>query len=266
MSADTLRILYCYTMTHNSGFAPHYGMPEEGRRVCTLACCKPQVRHSLGRSYHGKYQQLPSTERAAAISAEGVWLFGIAGSALRNALQHGPHACGELIRHYAPVYLMHVMDILTFDEYYEAYPFKRKNNAYGHADNIYHTALIQDSSKMTKSYFQSVGFGDTEEADFRKDIRGKYVLISTDYYNFNGGGIDAGMHDAYYPLIERLMVRVRDVKKKGLEELTAFLNSALDRGVWEQYHNAVAKLCGQQGTACGGDSRKGASCGGASCC
>lgn len=87
-------ILYCYTMTHDTGFAPN---PYHG--LLTLATCKPLIR---------KYAK------------EGYWISGWTGNAVHDK-QGGTDTkgAGRLI------YLAQVSEVLSFKEYWEKYPKKR---------------------------------------------------------------------------------------------------------------------------------------------
>ena len=87
-------ILYCYTMTHDTGFAPN---PYHG--ILTLATCKPLIR---------KYAK------------EGYWISGWTGNAVHDK-QGGidTKGAGRLI------YLAQVSEVLSFQQYWEKYPTKR---------------------------------------------------------------------------------------------------------------------------------------------
>ena len=87
-------ILYCYTMTHDTGFAPN---PYHG--ILTLATCKPLIR---------KYAKV------------GYWISGWTGNAVHDK-QGGidTKGAGRLI------YLAQVSEVLSFQQYWEKYSIKR---------------------------------------------------------------------------------------------------------------------------------------------
>ena len=94
---DSLALLYVYTMTHDTGFAPHV---DRSGRFLTLATCKPKIR---------------------AVAKLGDWIMGIAGVARLDGSRRG-----------RVVYLAEVTrDPSTFSDYFSAAEFQ------GRLDNIY---------------------------------------------------------------------------------------------------------------------------------
>lgn len=162
--------LYCYTMTHDTGFAPN---PYHG--VLTLATCKPLIR---------KYAKV------------GYWISGWTGNAVHDK-QGGidTKGAGRLI------YLAQVSEILSFQQYWEKYPIKRplelcdesptskkgcgcfvKINSISDyddcGDNIYKTDE-NDPSKFIQLKNRHHGKEQQEH-----DLSGENVLICKDFYYF----------------------------------------------------------------------------------
>lgn len=143
-----------YKLDHDFGFAPH---PFDG--VCTLACCKPDIR------------------KRAEI---GHYVVGMGSVELGNI--------GKLI------YWMKVEDIISFDQYYVAdWAQSRKPNMKGSKkerarDNIYHTdpetgEYVQDFS------FHSLKAGVTDFSNLDTDTgKTPNVLVSRTFSYFGGDG------------------------------------------------------------------------------
>lgn len=138
--------VYSYVVEHDLGFAPN---PFD--QVCTLACCKPQIRK---RAKLGDY-----------ILGTG---------AARLKLQ------GQLI------YWMRVDEVLTFDEYWADLRFRRKRPVMGgstylrYGDNIYHRD--GDKAFRQEDSFHSREDGSTSPGDLKRDTSTTdRVLLSRDF-------------------------------------------------------------------------------------
>ena len=173
--------LYVYTMTNDSGFAPNpfYG-------VCTLACCKPRIRNSVGGRLYQKSQE--------EILRAGVWVAGVAGEDLNKRIKG---IRGSLL------YLMQVTEIRTFEAYWREYPQKQPrgeayfanpydNHGDSNSDFTFCGDNIYDVSQTEKSIRQLPSFHQTRDkfiaTDAAHDISGEYVLLSR---NFAYWGMDA---------------------------------------------------------------------------
>ncbi|MHC2754862.1 hypothetical protein ACVIWV_010377 [Bradyrhizobium diazoefficiens] len=126
--------LFSYVIEHDLGFAPN---PFHG--VCTLACCKPQIRKS---------------------AKKGDYILGTGAA--------DPKLTGHL------TYWMRVDEVMSFDEYWKDRRFRRKKPVmtattylrYG--DNIYHhrdsnEAFIQEDS------FHSLEDGSVSLGDLHRE-------------------------------------------------------------------------------------------------
>ena len=139
---------YAYKMRHDYGFAPNpFG------NICTLATCKPKIR------------------RNAEI---GDWIFGT-GSKKMGLKYH-------------LIYLMQVSNKITFQQYWDDPKYEVKKPAQNgsllrlHGDNIYHEngqGKIVQCESLHSNYD-----GSTNDAHLKRDTKGKYVLISNNYYYF----------------------------------------------------------------------------------
>lgn len=172
--------LYTYILTRDYGFAPNPFPP-----YCTLATCKPRIRAS---------------------AKIGDWVTGIGSGAQKSNMKN------------KMIFAMHVEDKLTFDEYWLDKRFKYKkpvmngSKFQNYGDNVYHTdpktrEIIQEDSH------HSLPGGEINYENYPRDISGKYVLISKEYWYF---GKDAPV------LPEELIVLanvVRNHKKYNDEQL-----------------------------------------------
>lgn len=148
--------LYTYCQTHDTGFAPN---PFWGR--CTLACCKPKIRKSIGDKWNDN---------------ENVWIIGVTPKNRGNEIS----------------YIMKVKDVLSFTEYYQRFPEKRPSfdNSTIHkcGDNIYkpdENAIAYEQLRSLHS--QNPLLDDAWETDRNKlkvDLGGKYVLVADEYIYF----------------------------------------------------------------------------------
>lgn len=163
-------ILYCYTMTHDTGFAPN---PYHG--VLTLATCKPLIR---------KYAKV------------GYWISGWTGNAVHD--KNGgidTNGAGRLI------YLAKVSEKLNFEEYWTRFEEKRPAYPYDEnpkfkkgcgcsakanrisdyndcGDNIY------KPDKKDPSGFIQIENNHHGKEQKEHDLSGEFVLVCKDFYYF----------------------------------------------------------------------------------
>ena len=155
-------------MTHDTGFAPNV---DHG--VLTLATCKPTIR------------------RCAEI---GFWISGWASNVVQGKDKEYTDKGQKLI------YLAKVTDKIPIEEYWEKYDYKRPKKIptgkemttnscggkksvsgfiYNMGDNIYKPI------KGRKGKFKQLPNGGGHGKDnIKRDLSGKFVLISTEYYYF----------------------------------------------------------------------------------
>ena len=142
--------LYCYRVARDFGFAPN---PFWG--VCTLACCKPDIRRS---------------------AQVGDWVVGAGASSAGKAQNR-------------VVFGMRVTETMTFDEYWNNPRFECKkpvlNNSakYFFGDNIYH-GLIRGQRPIQEISHHSLLDGSVCEGNLRKDTKTNRILISEDFIYF----------------------------------------------------------------------------------
>lgn len=163
------KFLYCYKMTHDTGFAPN---PYHG--VLTLATCKPTIRRC---------------------AMEGYWISGWTSNVVQGKDKKYTENTQKLI------YLAKVSDVLSYEEYWENYPLKKQPTksteggkgcfkSCGNAmvtknddislcgDNIY-----EPNGRETFGFKQHENPHHNEE-NKEHDLSGKNVLVCKDFYYF----------------------------------------------------------------------------------
>ncbi len=148
--------LYTYTLKNDSGFSPN---PFWG--CCTLACCKPKIRETVGKKWD---------------KSKNIWVIGISPKNRGNEVS----------------YIMKVNDYLTFSEYYEKYPKKipdfTKKVKHKCGDNIYKPKENGSGFEQLRSLHSNNKFDDDywsfNRTNYIHDLNGKYVLISKEFIYF----------------------------------------------------------------------------------
>ena len=146
-------ILYCYKMTHDTGFAPNvdYG-------VLTLATCKPRIRKC---------------------TREGYWISGWTS----NKVQGKQEKYYFTDKDQRLIYIAKVSKVIGIAEYWSQYPEKRpkrlKDNTYDKGDNIY-----EPDSKYPEGFKQLENGGGHNSNNIKRDLSGLNVLICEEYYYF----------------------------------------------------------------------------------
>lgn len=142
--------LYCYKMTHDTGFAPN---PYKG--VLTLATCKPTIRRC---------------------AEKGFWISGWTSNLVlgkNNKMYKFTDATQKLI------YLAKVTDKMSIAEYWEKYKEKRPAGTDDMGDNIYKPVKGKDGE-----FEQLPNGGGHNEKNKQHDLSGKNVLICEEFYYF----------------------------------------------------------------------------------
>ena len=140
-----------YKLDHDYGLAPN---PFHG--VLTIATCKGGIRRNKNLQ-------------------KGDWIIGL-GSVSMSNLHH-------------LIYAMKVEEKLTFDQYWNDHRFESKKPVLNgsllqiYGDNVYHTdpgsgKVIQENCAHSKKD------GKPNIGHYKRDIDGKYVLISSNFYYF----------------------------------------------------------------------------------
>ena len=199
--------IYCYKIVRDYGFAPN---PFFG--ICTLATCKWEIR---------KYAQI------------GSWIAGFGGK--------GTIVPDKLI------YLMHVDDAMTFDEYWNSAEFQKKKPAFDsslkvcYGDNIYHHK--QDGSWAQENSHHSKEDG-INEVNLKKDTKANRVLISRTYWYF---GREALIIPKQF---KKLIPHSRDYERHYSDQLNF---------KWENFHCWIQTSyeMGQHGLPCDWKKNKG---------
>ena len=139
--------LYCYKMTHDTGFAPN---PYQG--VLTLATCKPTIR------------------RCADV---GYWISGwtsnqVQGKTQKFNFKDEPQKL---------IYLAKVTDKISMADYWVKFPQKRSKGIDDAGDNIYEPT----EGDAFRQHKNGGGHGPDNK---KRDLSGKFVLICEEFYYF----------------------------------------------------------------------------------
>lgn len=143
--------LYCYKMTHDTGFAPN---PFHG--VLTLATCKPTIRRC---------------------SDIGTWISGWAGVKVYTTEDRKKYVDWNDQR---LIYLARITDKMSIADYWHQYPQKRPhstNGVYDMGDNIYEP--IGEGA-----FEQHENGGGHNLNNLSHDLSGRSVLICNEFYYF----------------------------------------------------------------------------------
>jgi len=142
---------YSYRLDHDYGFAPNpFGA------YCTLANCMPRLRINNN-------LQL------------GDWIFGIGSKVLKNEFHL--------------IYAMQVNEKITFEEYWgdKRFQYKKPSNNGSlkkiHGDNIYYLKSGKSEWGQLQSLHSNAD-GSINQAHLKKDLSGKYILVSTNFFYF----------------------------------------------------------------------------------
>ena len=147
----TEKYLYCYIMTHDTGFAPN---PEHG--FLTLATCKPKIR------------------KCAEI---GTWISGWAGMKVFTTEDRKKYVDWNAQK---LVYLAEITNKMSIADYWHQYPEKRPhcvNGIYDMGDNIYEPI----NENEYEHHKNGGGHGPDNKSH---DLSGLSVLLSTNFYYF----------------------------------------------------------------------------------
>lgn len=201
-------IVYAYTMTDDTGFAPAV---DSG--LFSLACCKPDIRFKIGANYNDSYESES-------------YIIGICGKGLaeRNNLPEKDF----------PVYIAKITEAVTTEEYFSNEKYKNRPDAqYIFKDNTWYT-------KPTNRHNEDVNAKENQiiEAKHNNDLYNtrkkvptlNYVLLSTEYIYF---GKDFDSKKNVIPECLEKIIELRKGKRGGSAgfELTNDENIAVSKYV-----------------------------------
>ena len=196
------KYLYCYKMTHDTGFAPN-----PYRKVLTLATCKPTIRRC---------------------AKEGYWISGWTSFSVqdRDGRKWDFRDKQKLI------YLAKVSKVLSIEDYWYNYEEKRPklmcngnpviskscggstnvvkgNFYYDCGDNIY-----EPTSQDPLEFTQHENSGGHSKDDKEHDLSGKNVLICEEFYYFGvENAIEIEINDGFYvPRCKKLVLDSEEAK------------------------------------------------------
>lgn len=154
--------LYIYRLTDDAGFAP---CAENG--LLSLACCKGgQIRK--GKVINTGLRHRIGTHREANYETDDVYILGI----YKNKM----------------LYLAKVTNVVTMEEYFDGMSKGRTDDIY----SLVNGELVRNNKLKDKKVH-------TEPNRIRKDIAGKYVVLSNDYIYLGRDAVSIDKIAKYYP-------------------------------------------------------------------
>lgn len=179
--------LFSYIVVNDSGFAPN---PFHG--ICTLACCKPDIRR---------------------VAKAGDLIVGLSPKSDGNRL----------------VYVMRVGDQMSFADYWHHRDFRRKRPRHANdcGDNIYMPLATGGFRQLPSAHSN----GEVEDAKSKaRDLGGRQVLLSDDFVYFGGEARNLPPQFARL-IVGRAHKRFRSPDHVGLIEAFEKFFASLPRGI-----------------------------------
>ena len=216
------KYLYCYKMTHDTGFAPN---PYHG--FLTLATCKPTIRRCAKKDYW--------ISGWTAVSVEG-----------KNGKRMVFRDKQKLI------YLAKVSEVLLIEDYWRKYPQKRPNeicngvpinrkqcgkNGKVVRSTVYNDCgdnIYEPSSKSPLGFIQHENSGEHGDAEKEHDLSGKNVLVCKEFYYFGiENAIEIEVNDGFYvPRCKKL-----ELESKNAQNIINKVKEIFNKrsGIYENY-------------------------------
>ena len=144
--------LFSYKMTNDSGFAPN---PFFG--FLTIATCKPRIRNS---------------------KRKGDWIAGFTSKSL----------CNDEVGQERLVFLMQVTDKIPTSEYFAHPDFQQKIPDLTRSEFVYHAG--DNIYKPEGDGYEQLPNKNHTPEHMPHDLKGRFVLISNNFYYFGGGAIE----------------------------------------------------------------------------
>lgn len=188
--------LFTYVIEHDLGLAPN---PFFG--YCTLAVCKSDLRKNK-------------------VLKVGDWIIGTGSKSLEK--KSGRQQIGKLI------YAMEVNEILPVEDYWDDIRFQdKKPNIYGslvkmYGDNIYEKAATGKWIQHLSAH--SLPNGEVNEDYVKDDIRGKRILISTNFYYLGANSIKIPKELSEF-IVKRQGYKYKDFDLKNKESFISWVKS-----------------------------------------
>lgn len=188
MADNRISKLYSYVIESDIGFAPN---PYDG--ICSLACCKPALRRSVGghilRLSAAPDIMLMREQFPNLIREQNIWITAVASRGLSQK---------NSISYRSLVYMMQVTDILDYASYYKSYPQKRPDRSdptswKAVGDNIYTNNDFETARQLSSMHSNNDGTQNVEQ--MRHDLGGKFVLLSDHFIYFGSNAREVPFAD-----------------------------------------------------------------------
>lgn len=205
-----------YKLEHDYGFAPN---PFHG--ILSLATCKGQIRKN-------KHLQI------------GDWVIGLGSVAMGN------------INHL--IFAMQLDEKITFDDYWNDPRFQcKKPNINGsllqlYGDNVYHTDA-QTTKIIQENCAHSKEDGKVNIKHYNRDLDGKYVLLSKNFYYF---GTNAPLIPTEYSYIYNVARSIKYLDLMGddirIQKFINWIEKKYEKGIhgdpcnWKEFPETKMKI------------------------
>lgn len=178
------RLLYMYSVTHDSGNAPCvYENEYQKTHLLSLACCKggqvsEKVIRVSGMRYHigGLYEKLKEEKIDDKYE---IWVAGIYNKKL--------------------LYFAKISEIITIDDYYKNAKYQKRQDCIYECDEQLKLSKKYDSEKIPgykrKKRFNPLFHSEDNEYQAIRDLIGKYVLLSDKFVYFGKKAIDIDLNN-----------------------------------------------------------------------
>lgn len=199
-----------YKMEHDYGFAPN---PFHG--TLSLATCKSGIRKN--KNLH-----------------IGDWVLGLGSKAMNNI--------------HCLIYAMKVEEKITFDQYWNDARFRIKKpvldgslvQIYG--DNVYHTDA-ETGNVVQADCAHSKADGTANKGHYKRDIDGKYVLLSKEFYYFGDNAPEIPVEfDYIYKVARSLKYKDLVSEDEKIQRFIDWIASKYEIGIhgdpcnWREYN------------------------------
>ncbi len=196
--------LYIYRLTNDTGFAP---CVEKG--LLSLACCKGgQIRN--GKVISTGLRHRIGQKREADYETDDVYILGV----FKDKM----------------LYLAKVTKVVSMEEYFNGMSKGRTDDIY----SLVNGELVRNQKLRTKDVH-------TEPDRIKKDLAGRYVVLSEDYIYLGVDAVTIEEITQYYPKFEETKVYKDELAQKIVAECFRYKDDATHTPTTPIYHSGGCK-------------------------
>lgn len=196
--------LYIYRLTNDTGFAP---CVEKG--LLSLACCKGgQIRN--GRVINTGLRHRIGQKREADYEIDDVYILGV----FKDKM----------------LYLAKVTKVVSMEEYFNGMSKGRTDDIY----SLVNGELVRNQKLRTEDVH-------TEPDRIKKDLAGRYVVLSEDYIYLGVDAVTIEEITQYYPKFEETKVYKDELAQKIVAECLRYKDDTTHTPTTPIYHHGGCK-------------------------